>query len=317
MSSMIHQLKDATKSWGNQSTVRSGLRVICFIASAVSCLLPVMLQAAAQPGAESSIQEVTVERGRLTLSVQNALLAEVLQAIGEEAGIAIEIHGDLTERITTSFADIPLEEGLRQLLRGKSFALSYAPSAGDAQRSRLMAISVLPRSLEKPAAKASKVSTVGEQREKLRRIRVLAGQQDTKAVRELSALALNDPNPFVRSRAISVLGRLRKPENLAPLTWALKDQFSSVRIQALQGIKNLKGGDAVGDLQAIMVNDPDPAVRRQAVRLLSTIGSPEVPSVLKWAVADNDAAVSREAKGAVTRWEQRFGAQYGTAGITH
>lgn len=275
-----------------------------------------MLHAAAQPIADSSIEEVTIERGRLTLSVQNALLAEVLQAIGEEAGIAIEIHGDLTERITTSFNDILLEEGLRQLLRGESFALSYAPSASDAQGSSLIAISVLARSRVEPAAKARKVSTVGDQREKLRRIRALSRQRDTNAVRELSTLALSDPSPFVRRRAVSALGRLRNQESLGPLTLALTDESSSVRIQALQGIKNLKGGDAIGDLQAMVANDPDATVRRQAVRLLSTIPNPEVPSVLKWAVADHDAAVSREAKQAVKRWEQRFGAQYGTAAMT-
>jgi hypothetical protein len=121
------------------------LLAVLFIISAVSCVTPVMLQAAAQPIADSSIEDVVVERNRLTLSVQNALLAEVLQAIGEKAGIAIEIRGDLTERITTSFTDILLEEGLRQLLRGQSFALSYAPSARDAKRTSLIAISVLAR----------------------------------------------------------------------------------------------------------------------------------------------------------------------------
>lgn len=249
--------------------------------------------------------------------MQNALLAEVLQAIGEEADIAIEIHGDLTERITTSFNDILLEEGFRQLLRGQSFALSYAPSASDAERSRLIAISVLVRSRVEPPAKARKVSTAGAQRNKLRRIRALARQKDAKAVSELSALALSDPSPFVRSRAVSALGQLRNQETLAPLSFALTDQSSSVRIQALQGIKNLKGRDAIGDLQSMVVNDPDPRVRRQAVRLLSTIRSPEVPSALNWAAADPDAAVSREAKRALRRWEQRFGAQYGTAGMTH
>ena len=198
------------------------LIAVLFIVSFVSFFSPVRLHAAAPPTADSSIEEVVVERGRLTLSVQNALLAEVLQAIGEKAGIAIEIRGDLTERITTSFTDILLEEGLRQLLRGQSFALSYAPSASDAKRTSLIAISVLARSRVNPAATAAKVSTVGEQREKLRRIQALARQKDTKAVRELSTLALSDPSPFVRSRAVSALGQLRNQETLAPLTWGVE-----------------------------------------------------------------------------------------------
>lgn len=301
----------------SQSKLNSRLLVILFVLSSGSCLILPNLYAAAKPTADSSIEKVTVERGRLTLSVQNALLAEVLEAIGEEAGIGIEIHGDITERITTSFNDIRLEEGFRQLLRGQSFALSYAPSANDAKRSRLIAISVLARSRVEPVEKARKVSAVGAQRDKLRRIRLLAGQKDAKAVSELSSLALSDPSPIVRSRAVSALGRLKSQETLVPLTWALKDQSSSVRIQALQGIKNLKGVDAISDLQAMAGNDPDPRVRRQAVRLLSTIRSPAVPSVLNWAAADHDAAVSREAKQAVKRWEQRFGVQYRTAGTPY
>ncbi len=154
---------------------------ILFVVSSVSCFASIRLRAAAQPIAGSSIK-VAVKQGRLTLSAHNALLAEVLRAIGEEAGIAIEIRGDLTERITISFTDVLLEEAIRHLLRGQSFALSYAPSASDAQRSSLTEISVLARSRVKPATTAGKVSTVGEQREKLRRIRALARQNDTQAV---------------------------------------------------------------------------------------------------------------------------------------
>ena len=309
MSSRTHQIKYTTNSyWGSRYKVRSRFITILFFFSSVSCFTPVILKAAAQPTATSSIK-VKVEQGRLTLSVRDAPLAEVLQAIGEQAGIDIKIRGDLTARITNSFTDIPLEEGIRQLLRGQSFALSYGPSTSDAKRSSLIEISVIARSRVEPAGTVGKVSTPSEARDKLQRIRALARRKDAEAIGELSSLAASDPSPSVRRQAVSALGGLRTQEALAPLTRALADQSSSVRIQALRGIKNLKGTEAIKDLRVTVANDPDPTVRRQAVRLLSEIQSPEVPGLLKGAVADYDAAVSQEAKQAVKRWEQRFGAQ--------
>ena len=294
--------------WGNKYRLKSRSIAIFFFFSSVSCFTPVTLMAAARPTATSSIK-VVVERGRLTLSVRDAPLADVLHAIGKEASIAIHIRGDLTARITNSFTDIQLEEGIRQLLRGQSFALSYGPSTSDAKRSSLIEISVIARSRVEPAGTVGKVSTPSEARDKLQRIRALARRKDAEAIGELSRLAASDPSSSVRSQAVFALGRLRTQEALAPLTRALADQSSPVRIQALRGIKNLKGTEAIKDLRAAAANDPDPTVRRQAVRLLSEIQSPEVPGLLKGAVADHDAAVSQEAQQAVKRWEQRFGAQ--------
>jgi HEAT repeat protein len=112
------------------------------------------------------------------------------------------------------------------------------------------------------------------------------------------------------------LSRLRSHEVLVTLRLALADQSSSVRIQAMRGIKNLKGTEAIGDLHAIVVSDPDPMVRRQAVRLLSEMESAEVLGLLYGAVADRDAAVSREASEAIRKWEQRFGVRDWAAGWT-
>jgi HEAT repeat protein len=148
-------------------------------------------------------------------------------------------------------------------------------------------------------------------RDKSQRMRELAGRKDAEAIAELSGLAQDDPSPVVRNQALAALGQVGAKEALAPLTRALADQAPSVRVQALQGIKNLKGAGAIMDLQAMASSDADPTVRKQAVRLLSEMQSPEVPSLLKQAATDNDAAVSEEARQAARRWERRFGAPTG------
>lgn len=443
---MTSQFKYATKSrWENTYSVRSRFIAILFFFSFVTCLIPGILRAAAQPNAVSSI-EVEFEEGRLTLSVRDTPLAEVLQAIGEKAGIAIEIHGDLAAPITESLTNVPLEEGIRQLLRDRSFAIKYAPSVNglderqlsdnwprlvtddhkktldsgphrrwflqvssspkqsdaiklvealkakgyhayfvpalvrggvwhrvrlgplrteaeaQALRNRIVSteqlrdafigldaptvaqanklkelisqaktaasnpgalqqinpveISVLAGFQVESGRPAEEAAAPREAREVFQTIQALASRKDPEAIGELSTLAGSDPSPIVRSQAVSALGRLRNQEALAPLTLALADQSSSVRIQAMRGIKNLKGTEAIGDLHAIVASDPDPIVRRQALRLLSEMESAEVLGLLSGAVADRDAAVSREASEAIKTWERRFGVRYGAAGST-
>jgi HEAT repeat protein len=255
--------------------------------------------------------EIAVEQGRLSVDVRDAPLDEVLLAVGEEAGIAIEIRGDLTAHVTHSFADLPLDEGIRRLLRGHSYTLS-----GDAERSRRIEISILTSYRTEAVAAAGNASTPGDDQDRLQRIRALAGRKDAEAIAELSRLAGGDPNPVVRGQAIAALGRLKTQEASLPLTLALSDPSAAVRMQALRGVKSLKGAAAFADLQAIAGYDPDAAVRRQAVRLVSDIRNPEVPWLLEQAAADSDAAVSQEAKRAARRWEQRYGAKSGAAGGT-
>lgn len=253
--------------------------------------------------------EVAFEQDRLTVDVREAPLDEVLQAVAEEAGVIIEIRGDLTAHVTHSFADLPFDEGIRRLLRGHSYILS-----GDAERSRRIEISILTSHREEAPATTGNVSTPDDERNALQRIRALAGRKDADAVAELSRLAGSDPSPVVRSQALAALGRLRIPEASAPVTLALTDESAAVRIQALRSAKSLKGATAISDLQAIATHDPDPAVRKQAVRLMTDIRNPEVPWLLEQATADSDPAVSQEARKAARRWEQRYGARRGAAG---
>ena len=255
--------------------------------------------------------EVVVDQGRLTISVQDAPLDEVLQAVGDESGIAIETRGDLAASITISFADVPLYEGIRRLLRGHSYMLS-----GDVDQSRRIEISVLTSYRTEAPAGTGKVATPGDERGKLQRIRELAGRKDAEAIAFLTRLAGGDPSPIVRSQAVAALGRLRIEEASAPVALALTDPSAAVRIQALRGVKTLKGADALQELQSIAGYDPNPVVRRQAVRLMSDIQNPQVSWLLKQAAADPDAKVSQEAKRAARRWEQRYGARGAAAGGT-
>jgi hypothetical protein len=81
------------------------------------------------PGQDQDL-ELLVEynRGFLTLSVENVNLKHALTAVAEETGISVWYLRDFEKPITTEFNDLPLQQGLRRILRGMNYALIYSPS---------------------------------------------------------------------------------------------------------------------------------------------------------------------------------------------
>ena len=71
---------------------------------------------------------IEYNRGLLRLSVENLSLKHVLRAVAEETGISVWCLRDSGKPITTEFNNLPLQQGLRRILRGMNYALIYSPS---------------------------------------------------------------------------------------------------------------------------------------------------------------------------------------------
>jgi hypothetical protein len=67
---------------------------------------------------------VKVDQGALTVDLQEAPIQEVLTAIGQEAGLRVRMSTTANRTVSARFAAMPLDQGLRRLLRVAS--LSYA-----------------------------------------------------------------------------------------------------------------------------------------------------------------------------------------------
>ena len=86
---------------------------------------------AAQPRRE--LLEVTVKSARVTLNTRGAALADVLAAIGRQAGVKVVLRDALTTLVTANLVNVPLEDAFRQLGRWHSVVFIYArpTDAGD------------------------------------------------------------------------------------------------------------------------------------------------------------------------------------------
>lgn len=74
------------------------------------------------------IIDITVQDNLISANLVDAPLIDVLQRVKQEFGFKAHFHGDLTERLTLSFTDIPLDKCLRQLTINHSLSVASLPT---------------------------------------------------------------------------------------------------------------------------------------------------------------------------------------------
>lgn len=96
-----------------------------------------------QPQAGSSIS-VQVEKGLLSVSLKDADLFDVMDALAKESGVRIKVDKGARKKITLSFQGMPFEKGIRNLIRPLNYAMIWknAPGAKDADEKVLVELDI-------------------------------------------------------------------------------------------------------------------------------------------------------------------------------
>jgi hypothetical protein len=293
----------------------------------------------------STVLDVSVSGGELTVDVRNAPLGQVFQTIGRRAGLEVTLRGDLSARITQSFAGVSLEDGIRRLARGHSIAVTYAASPEAAERGILTGVWVMGSSSapdravavsSPPGVTAAPLNQgngdPGESRPPSRReqkaeerapeatihfplggwlsgIQALADEADRgseAAVARLADISASEPAAVVREQAVAALGRLKGPEIEPALTAALTDDDVLVRVRAVRGLRGTGTETAVQSLAGVLMGDADPQVRLAALSALTSFPGRTMVLGLARAVADPDGRVREAAARGLAWWNTRL-----------
>ncbi len=270
-------------------------------------------------GTPLTTPEVALHDGLLSVRAIDVPLAELLRAIGAQAGFQVIVKGDLSPPVTWSFADVPVAEALRRLLQNANSVLIHAPAPGggagplvelrvwpgrgDAAESAAKVARTIRTNKGKPAGRTPLVSPDDRRDDRLRAVRRLANRPNASAGKDLALLLSEDEDPLIRRIAAIALGKLRLPEAKAALKEALSDEDTQVRRRAIQGLGKTWGKEAVEPLSVALARDSDPGVRRQAALRLGRIFSEAAYRVLDAARFDTDDSVRRAVLAGLARLE--------------
>ncbi len=263
---------------------------------------------------------VSVQHGLLSVQAENAALVDVLREIAKQADFQLVIHGELEARISWAFANVPVADGVGDLLQNFSSVLIYA-STSDRGPGALAEVLVLRTQADSPNVERNATNVrvaetdteetpqiplfqsidASDREEHLRTLRGLTRQPNASVVKSLVYLLDDDQDPTIRSMAAIGLGKVRVDAAKAALIAALSDEDTLVRRRAVQALGRRWGNDAVEPLSMALLSDPDPTIRREAALRLGRITSEESLVSLSMAESDTDDTVRRAVEHAMAQ----------------
>lgn len=221
---------------------------------------------------------VSSKDGRLSLDVQGRALEWVLDQISRAAGVAFVTEETLPETtLSVQFGDLPLDEGLRRVLKDHD-AFFFYEAQGDAPsalrgvwiypKGQGRSVAPVPRERWASTLEIEKMLTASDAEARSRAVEALVERQGEKA-RAAVLRALKDDSARVRTRALygAFSSGLEVPADA--LAEALDDPSSDVRFLALEAVA---GRPEAAALARRALGDASPHVRERAREILAKVG---------------------------------------------
>jgi hypothetical protein len=231
--------------------------------------------------------------GLVTAKLHDVPLAAVLDDIAKQNALRIFISARVDKRVTVDFRGLPLEEGLRRILRGTNFAFFYA--RGDRNRAslKLIGVDVLPATENREYGDAASATPLARRifqandgRLRAEAAKALAQSRDPSALGALAQALAEDGDQSVRAAAAEALGKSWSEVAVAPLSDALQDPSADVREAAARALGKTWSDAATEPLLAALAYDRDPIVREQAALALGATSGGEAVDALTRALED-------------------------------
>lgn len=217
---------------------------------------------------------ITYKDGRLDVRIDNRSLEWALVQISQQSGVPIVSTSGLgTQLMSLQFEKLPLEEGLRRILRG--YDVFFFLGAEDKAPSSLKAVWVYPKG----------------------RGRGLAPEVGASAA-EVSRY-LSDPDPAMRAWAVQILIERKGPQSLPAVLQALTDPDEQVRSRALYRALNANVDVPQNALTDLVRHDPSPLVRFAALEAIVYMNAKDLTAargIAEFALSDSDPNVRLQAQ---------------------
>lgn len=202
--------------------------------------------------------------GYLSVKVMDVSMAALLDEVARRCGLTVLAYVALEQKLSMEIKRLPLEQGLRRILRTRSYMLQAET------------LWVLPQGEEKYAAQPIATAT---------------SHNDASALQS----TLRSGNGEDREQAAMALGKRARGSAVAPLREALSDSSLEVREAAILSLGEIGGKDAAQAL-TVALRDNNPRIREQAVDALGAVGGPVAIELLQLAVRDDVGFVRQAAQ---------------------
>lgn len=260
----------------------------------------------------TSIVQITFQDELISAELVDAPLVEVLEQIKQEFGFKVNIHGDVNERLTLSFSDLPLDKCLRLLTVNQSLSVVTEATPGASKQEdprRITEIWVLSRSAITKSMRSTPPAPMPAPpgpADDMAGLREDSSEQPEMAVEESASLDEVLNNPFAdtsqQQQAIQQLAQKGDDESVSAMASYLGNEDKEVRQLLVNGIASIDNAQSTQILGQVVQNESDPEIRKIALRALGQRkGDSDAQAFLQKALDDADEEVKTLADQLLTQ----------------
>ena len=223
-----------------------------------------------------------VQKGFLSVEIDNTPLEEVLMAIAQQNGFKrLKVQGNaaLANKISIKFQNLPLDHGIQRILRGRSYSLIYAQTKWDRGKG--------------PPTTLEEVRIFGQgDYEQSFGLNLLEGKGSvpSMSLRGLIQQALYGEDAMTRAKAIVSLREAGDSPAIATLRQALLE--GDVCESALKAMMHL-GGDVMMVPLANAISDKDSDAGEPGFVALAEVGGLRVSGLIQQALEHENKEVRK------------------------
>ncbi len=249
------------------------------------------------------VMDISFQNNLISAELVDAPLIDVLQRIKQELGFKAHFYGDLTEKITLSVTDVPLDKFLRQLTDNHSLSVAFLPTtklSGQDQTRQIAEIWVLSRSTASkslniaPAAPIPPLDNVSEDMDINRQqSQEEPGNEVPDSVpSDQVDSTLSAENSSQRQTIDTLTAKGDSASVMTMAEYLGTEENKDVRRMLVQGISSIQNEESTQVLGQVIRNEPDPEIRMIAIRALGQRQNDSAArSYLEQALNDEDTEV--------------------------
>ncbi len=202
---------------------------------------------------------IHVDDNLLTAKVRDMPLEKVLTEVADQMFMRIIYLVSGEEPVTIDFSRLPIEKGLKQLLRDYNYALAYDSVDAENSKSHIRKVFILSKKSDPKvfpvkftpgfAGEASLeiLKKALEDEDSFIRedaVGAIGALKDESTIELLKGVLLTDEDEYVRERAVTALGLMKSDDIIEPLMVALQDEDGEVRESAIDALAWIGGARA-------------------------------------------------------------------------
>jgi hypothetical protein len=267
---------------------------------------------------------IRVDDNLLTARVKDISLEKVLTEVADQMSMKIIYLVPGEEPVVADFSRLPVEKGLRQLLRDYNYAFARDSKDAENGKPHIRKVFILSRK-SNPIVLPAKFTLgftprfAGETSLEILRnalkdkdpyiredaVDAIRALKDEGNIELLKGVLLTDRNEYVRESAAGALGFTRSEKAINPLKEALKDESVDVRISVADALGLINSDDAVEPLM-VALKDEDREVRESAINSLAWVGGERANMAYEKALAGEEERQRVEGKETTEKFKNKY-----------